>query len=136
MQSNLYLIKLIVTVTRQRLTTQLCMHPSLRHQPFVSVWKANSQSEIIMAEGKLCLLSLPVLALSHAPRRSPNIHSKTRPCMNATLEAGRRRGDSPLCCCLVTAQLCSRSQAAVLISHIAILVSTHTAVGWRYRCHY
>lgn len=92
--------------------------------------EANSQSEIFMAAGKLCLSSLPLLTFSHAPWQSPNIHTQTRPHINATLEAGRR-GDSLLGCCLVTAQLCSLSQAAALISHIAILVSTHTAVGWR-----
>lgn len=53
---------------------------------------ANSQSEIIMAVGQTSPVVPAVLAFSHAPRQSPNIHTQTRPHINATLEAGRLGG--------------------------------------------
>lgn len=105
---------------------------ALGDQPFVSVWKqtANRKSSWQRAnfarypsQSSLSRMHLDraiIFTLKHAPAKMPLWRQ----------EDGE---DSLLCRCLVTTQLCSLSQADVPISHIAVLVSTHTAVGW---CHY
>lgn len=126
-------LNLASTIIQQRKTTRVCMHSLWFKRPDISLLSqtgkqtANQKSSWQRANFP-CYFSSPHF-LTYPSTEHQHSHPNTPP--HKCYSGGRRQRDSVHCCCLATAQLYSFTQAAVLISQIATLGSTHTAVCWK-----